>query len=167
MRTLADILDLNEGLERHDAFLSMHTMNTASRMESSGERDRIQVTQATADLLKEAGYVRWFIPRSSSISVKCKGEMQTLWVRKAKSPVAKRSTSLDCKMSTVDERKGTECDGSAAGSSGEFGIDSQGIQPLTKTERLVEWDMAVFTSLLKQIIASRGGVVHRNQITLH
>eukprot|EP00980_Cylindrotheca_fusiformis_P031811 scaffold27023_cov147-Cylindrotheca_fusiformis.AAC.1 len=53
------------------------TMNTASRMESSGERDSIQVTQATADLLKEAGYVRWLIPRSSRISVKGKGKMQT------------------------------------------------------------------------------------------
>eukprot|EP00980_Cylindrotheca_fusiformis_P020672 scaffold7707_cov72-Cylindrotheca_fusiformis.AAC.2 len=53
------------------------TMNTASRMESSGERDRIQVTEATADLLTEAGYARWLIPRSTKIYVKGKGEMQT------------------------------------------------------------------------------------------
>eukprot|EP00980_Cylindrotheca_fusiformis_P000969 scaffold265_cov131-Cylindrotheca_fusiformis.AAC.4 len=58
------------------------TMNTASRMESSGERDHIQVTQATADLLKEAGFKKWLVPRSSRIHVKGKGEMQTFWVRK-------------------------------------------------------------------------------------
>eukprot|EP00980_Cylindrotheca_fusiformis_P001906 scaffold437_cov111-Cylindrotheca_fusiformis.AAC.4 len=135
------------------------TMNTASRMESSGQRDRIQVTQVTADLLKEAGYARWLIPRSSRISVKGKGEMQTFWVRKAKSPVAKKYDFVDFKMSTVDERIGADGDGSAVGSSGEFGIDPEVIQPLTKTERLVDWAVAVLTSLLQQIIASRGGVV--------
>eukprot|EP00980_Cylindrotheca_fusiformis_P010299 scaffold2294_cov106-Cylindrotheca_fusiformis.AAC.15 len=57
------------------------TMNTASRMESSGERGRIQVTQATADLLTEAGFgAKWLIPRNNAIFVKGKGEMQTYWV---------------------------------------------------------------------------------------
>eukprot|EP00980_Cylindrotheca_fusiformis_P005059 scaffold1072_cov124-Cylindrotheca_fusiformis.AAC.5 len=132
------------------------TMNTASRMESSGERDRIQVTQTTADLLTEAGFgAKWLIPRSSTIFVKGKGEMQTYWVRKAKSPVAKGSETL----SKVDETIGTGGDESTGGSSSEFGLDPEGILVLTKTERLVEWDVAVLTSLLQQIVASRGGVV--------
>ena len=32
------------------------TMNTTARMESTGIRDRIQISQETADLLREAGY---------------------------------------------------------------------------------------------------------------
>eukprot|EP00980_Cylindrotheca_fusiformis_P008038 scaffold1710_cov120-Cylindrotheca_fusiformis.AAC.4 len=134
------------------------TMNTASRMESSGERDRIQVTQATADLLKEAGFARWLIPRSSTIFVKGKGEMQTYWVRKAKSPVAKGS-DMKSEMSTVDETIGTDGDESTGASSGEYELGPEGIHVLTKTERLVEWDVTLLTSLLQQIIASRGGVV--------
>eukprot|EP00980_Cylindrotheca_fusiformis_P021519 scaffold8367_cov92-Cylindrotheca_fusiformis.AAC.1 len=55
------------------------TMNTAARMESSGERSRIQVSQVTADLLTEAGLSRWIIPRSIKMFVKGKGEMQTYW----------------------------------------------------------------------------------------
>eukprot|EP00980_Cylindrotheca_fusiformis_P014108 scaffold3710_cov103-Cylindrotheca_fusiformis.AAC.7 len=134
------------------------TMNTASRMESSGERDRIQVTQVTADLLTEAGYARWLIPRSTKIHVKGKGEMQTYWVRKAKVPVLKGS-DLKSEMSTVDETIDSDGGESTGASSGEYGLGSEGIHTLTKTERLVEWDVALLTSLLQQIIASRGGVV--------
>eukprot|EP00980_Cylindrotheca_fusiformis_P001907 scaffold437_cov111-Cylindrotheca_fusiformis.AAC.5 len=132
------------------------TMNTASRMESSGERNSIQVTQVTAGLLTDAGYERWLIPRSSRISVKGKGEMQTYWVSKAKSPVAK-ATDMKSEMSTVDETTESDAGESTGGSSGEYDPDRTHV--LTKTERLVEWDVAVLTSMLQQIIASRGGVV--------
>eukprot|EP00980_Cylindrotheca_fusiformis_P008039 scaffold1710_cov120-Cylindrotheca_fusiformis.AAC.5 len=134
------------------------TMNTASRMESSGERDRIQVTQATADLLKEAGFARWLVPRSTTIFVKGKGEMQTFWLRKAKSPVAKGS-DMKSIMSTVEETNRTDADESTGRSSGEDGLDPEDIHVLTKTQLLVEWDVTLLTSLLQQIIASRGGVV--------
>eukprot|EP00980_Cylindrotheca_fusiformis_P010486 scaffold2324_cov116-Cylindrotheca_fusiformis.AAC.13 len=129
------------------------TMNTASRMESSGERDRIQVTQATADLLSEAGFTRWLVPRSNRIHVKGKGEMQTYWVRKAK------ALDLKSEMSTVDETIESDGETSAGESSGEYDLGPEGIHAPSKTERLVEWNVALLTSLLQQIVASRGGVV--------
>eukprot|EP00980_Cylindrotheca_fusiformis_P000042 scaffold14_cov130-Cylindrotheca_fusiformis.AAC.12 len=134
------------------------TMNTASRMESSGARDRIQVTQVTADLLTEAGYARWLVPRSTKIYVKGKGEMQTYWVHKAKLACAKGS-DLKSEMSTVDETNESDGGTSTGESSGEYALGSEDIHTLTKTERLVEWNVALLTSLLQQIIASRGGVV--------
>jgi class 3 adenylate cyclase len=33
----------------------MQTVNTASRMESNGERNKIQVSQKTAELLQQSG----------------------------------------------------------------------------------------------------------------
>ena len=39
------------------------TVNTAARMESTGKRNRIQVSQTTADLLAEAGKAHWVQPR--------------------------------------------------------------------------------------------------------
>eukprot|EP00980_Cylindrotheca_fusiformis_P010483 scaffold2324_cov116-Cylindrotheca_fusiformis.AAC.10 len=134
------------------------TMNTASRMESSGERDRIQATQVTADLLTEAGYARWLIPRSTKIHVKGKGEMQTYWVRKAKVPVLKGS-DLKSEMSTADETIDSDGGTSAGESSGEYELGSEVIHALSKIERLVEWNVALLTSLLQQIVASRGGLV--------
>ena len=46
------------------------TMNTASRMESNGVPGRIQISEATASLLRNAGKESWFCPRDEKIVVK-------------------------------------------------------------------------------------------------
>ena len=56
------------------------TMNTASRMESLGEPNRIHVSQATADALVRAGREEWLEPRTDKIIAKGKGEMATYWL---------------------------------------------------------------------------------------
>ena len=48
------------------------TMNTASRMESNGLRNAIQISQETADLLAAAGKGNWFKPREDKIRAKGK-----------------------------------------------------------------------------------------------
>jgi len=54
------------------------TMNTASRMESTGSPGRIQVSREMADELVHAGKGHWIKPRSDKVLVKGKGEMQTV-----------------------------------------------------------------------------------------
>jgi class 3 adenylate cyclase len=56
------------------------TVNFASRMESTGLRNRIQVSQATADLLLESCLRHWIHPRNDLVHAKGKGEVQTYWV---------------------------------------------------------------------------------------
>lgn len=56
------------------------TVNTASRMESNGIRNRIHVSQTTADLLVAAGKGSWLEQREDKILAKGKGEMQTFFV---------------------------------------------------------------------------------------
>lgn len=51
-------------------------MNTAARIESTGERGRIQISQDTADLLIAAGKSDWISKRENKINAKGKGEMQ-------------------------------------------------------------------------------------------
>eukprot|EP00980_Cylindrotheca_fusiformis_P008515 scaffold1807_cov140-Cylindrotheca_fusiformis.AAC.7 len=138
------------------------TMNTAARMEHSGERNRIQLSQATADMLTEAGLASWITPRSSRIYVKGKGDMQTYWLRKSKNRKAKGS-ELPSDMLTVAEAAETEGESDHSVEDIEIGFDGDTNQGMTKLERLVEWNVEVLASLLQQIIASRGGVV--NSIT--
>ncbi len=75
------------------------TMNTASRMESTGLRDRIHISQDTADLLIAAGKSKWLTPRKEKVVAKGKGEMQTYWVAvgnsKKKSSEGETSTETD------------------------------------------------------------------------
>jgi class 3 adenylate cyclase len=56
------------------------TMNTAARMESNSARNRIHVSEATANLLIKAGKSSWLTRRQDKIVAKGKGEMQTYWV---------------------------------------------------------------------------------------
>lgn len=50
------------------------TVNTAARMEHTGSPGKIQVSQATADILIASGKEHWLIPRSDSVTPKGKGE---------------------------------------------------------------------------------------------
>ena len=56
------------------------TVNTAARMESTGKRGFIQCSQATADVLSEAGKGHWIKPREEKVHAKGKGELQTYWI---------------------------------------------------------------------------------------
>jgi class 3 adenylate cyclase len=56
------------------------TVNTAARMESNGLREKIQVSEDTANLLIEAGKKRWLTARDELVAAKGKGDMQTYWV---------------------------------------------------------------------------------------
>ena len=53
------------------------TVNYASRMESSCEPGRIQISQDTAELLAAAKKSFWFSPRENKIELKGKGIVQT------------------------------------------------------------------------------------------
>jgi class 3 adenylate cyclase len=61
------------------------TMNTAARMESNSARNRIHVSEATANLLIEAGKSSWVTKRQDdTVVAKGKGEMQTYWVERGR-----------------------------------------------------------------------------------
>merc|ERR1740117_2016495 len=49
------------------------TMNVASRMESTGQKNMIQVSQSTRDLLEASGKGHWLTPRNEPVSAKGKG----------------------------------------------------------------------------------------------
>jgi class 3 adenylate cyclase len=56
------------------------SMNTASRMKSTGLPNRIQVSQETADRLVAAGKGEWLKARSAKVLAKGKGELQTYFL---------------------------------------------------------------------------------------
>jgi Adenylate and Guanylate cyclase catalytic domain len=56
------------------------TVNTASRMESTGAKGRIQVSESTANLLVEAGKRHWIQEREDRVVAKGKGELRTFWL---------------------------------------------------------------------------------------
>lgn len=56
------------------------TVNTASRMESTGIPNRIQVSHTTAECLRELGKGGWLRARTKAVQAKGKGEVKTFWL---------------------------------------------------------------------------------------
>lgn len=131
------------------------TVNTASRMESTGERDKIQVSQETADLLVAAGRDRWIKPRSEKIMAKGKGQLQTYWANpRVQGHLGQDSLSaLNNTSHSVGRPKVApssmvsvrQLHGTIASASG---LDE-------KKKRSVHWISEIMVKLLKQILARR------------
>jgi class 3 adenylate cyclase len=123
------------------------TMNTASRMESTGARDKIQISQQTANLLVEAGKTSWITPRTEKVIAKGKGEMQTYWVAVS----VKQGSSNSCvesSSSNLLEDALNDLDASS---------NCQLIS--AKTIRLVKWNVDVLKNLLVLVQARRDDTV--------
>jgi hypothetical protein len=56
------------------------TVNTTARVETTGEKGRIHISQDTADLIIAAGKSRWNRKREDKVVAKGKGQVQTYWL---------------------------------------------------------------------------------------
>lgn len=72
------------------------TVNIASRMESTGEKNRIQASESTADELIKHNKAHWLQSRQDKVNVKGKGAMATYWV-----VPHKRVESTDCTLDNI------------------------------------------------------------------
>jgi Adenylate and Guanylate cyclase catalytic domain len=128
------------------------TVNTASRMESTGLKDRIQVSQETADLLLASEMSKFVKKREHLITAKGKGELQTYWL------IGKDESNDDSKTTKPKSMKMSSLE-----SSHNFGDEPLVVvQPASETmiedkeTRLIGWNVEILGRLLKQIVAMRG-----------
>jgi Adenylate and Guanylate cyclase catalytic domain len=122
-------------------------MNTASRMESTGLRDKIQISQETADLLIAAGKSSWITPREETVVAKGKGEMCTFWLTIGSSAGGRSEAPSD-----HSDRAGDVHD--------TFAIQAQDqtveIQSVSaKAARLIQWNVEILLNLLREVEAHR------------
>jgi hypothetical protein len=128
------------------------TVNTAARVESTGLRNRIHLSQDTAALLLEAGKKHWIVAREDTVVAKGKGEMKTFWLL-PKDSTNPEEFSRDVKEQTSALKGGITIPPSVT-STIDHGIPQQ--TPMSpKVARLVEWNVDVLKRLLKLIVAKR------------
>ncbi|KAG7352534.1 family 3 adenylate cyclase [Nitzschia inconspicua] len=146
------------------------TVNTASRIESTGQRNRIQVSQQTADLLVEAGKENWVVPRKDLVEAKGKGTIQTYWVLTKRRPSTTDETQkhrpkfVPIAPSSVEEDD-TDHDsqeGSVWGQDEEEELNESinlsfipQHQIKAHYERLIDWQVELFSKILVEIGAGR------------
>lgn len=151
------------------------TVNTASRMESTGLKNRIQVSQSTAQLLIESGKENWIVPREDLVHAKGKGEIQTYWVLTQRSPSSVGGQGSIARpkfiQSTLQQSNSdVESAGSGTGeeeednwlytdyeggNEGSRHFDQSQMVVRGNYDRLIDWQVDLLLRILKQIIAGR------------
>jgi class 3 adenylate cyclase len=134
------------------------TVNTASRMESTGRPNAIQISQSTADLLLACGKSYWMRKREELVQAKGKGEIQTYWIK--------------TKVASAEKKEGSE---SSLESQRQNSDIWQGVEDHKSTRNgirntLIEWQVELLSRLLKQIVLHReskkGKKIHEPLINL-
>lgn len=110
------------------------TVNTASRMESTGQRSKIQVSQTTADALIDAGKGHWIKQRKDMVTAKGKGNLITFWAN------------------PTSQTKGTHTTSSISGSDGSI-LLLQKTPELQVNDRLVDWMVDMLLDSVKKIVS--------------
>jgi 3'5'-cyclic nucleotide phosphodiesterase/Adenylate and Guanylate cyclase catalytic domain len=123
------------------------TVNTASRMESTGKRNRIHVSQTTAKLIMESGKKDWLQQREDPVEAKGKGTLVTYWLNRFKTPMRDGDTGSMC-MDAVETNKVKL----ASSKTDDIDADSQDQK---KKQRLINWNVDILLALLKNIVAQR------------
>lgn len=120
------------------------TVNTAARMESTGLRNKIHISQETADLLREAGKGHWVEERGDLVVAKGKGALQTYWLNPRNG-----NTGSDA---DANEQKSVEKAPEAAPEPQE----KKSVPALNqKTQRLIDWNCELLLQNLRKIVARR------------
>jgi class 3 adenylate cyclase len=123
------------------------TVNTASRIESTGVPNRIHISTETANLLINAGKAHWVKRRKELVDMKGKGEIQTYFVEMDDRAGSRRGSKAgDVEEDLMNWNMG-----------GHISHNSTRLTRLDnrKTQRLVDWNVEVLQGLLKKIVAMR------------
>jgi len=131
------------------------TVNTASRMESTGVRGRIQISQETADLVMAAGKAHWLKPREEAVVAKGKGSLKTYWLDPTKK---RRNTKLGRTPQDISVEGKSTVEKSVA--SGDIAFDD-------KYARLIDWNVDVLLHHLARVLSNRGRNPSRGAFVTH
>jgi class 3 adenylate cyclase len=130
------------------------TVNTTARMESNGQRNKIHISQETADLLFGSGKGHWITPRAEKVVAKGKGELQTYWLdlrgdrsKSQQSAGSSENDGLQAERMLVDDTLGDGTINVTAASPSKLSAG--------KHQRLVEWNTDILLRLLREICARR------------
>lgn len=136
------------------------TVNTASRIETTGERNRVHLSEDTARILIQSGKESWVERRDGVVAAKGKGDMVTYWLTLAQSKLKKRKQAHE-KDKMLAEAAKLESTATALGEPLSLDIPERSIslnQHISyddRKQRLIDWNVDVLTTFLKKIQAMR------------
>jgi class 3 adenylate cyclase len=147
------------------------TVNTAARVETTGEKGRIHVSQETADLLVAAGKSKWVKKREEKVVAKGKGELQTYWLDTRGGMTRTQSSNTLNPGSEHETQHGRRPESHISFPSGDQELENtdypkQGSLD-DKTSRLIDWNVENLLRTLRQVVARRQALCEKSKTTSH
>jgi Adenylate and Guanylate cyclase catalytic domain len=136
-------------LNAHISYSSVRvikTVNVAAKMESTGEKGRIHVSQETATILMAAG--KKLTLRDTKVETKGKGSLQTYWLNVS-------STTLDTPLQSFSGDGGEVGDAPVDGDKGECEVECVSDSLPDQVERLIDWNANNLVRLLRVVEGRR------------
>ena len=129
------------------------TVNTAARMESTGIKTKIQISQESAELIMASGKSQWIKAREDKVVAKGKGELKTYWLLPKKRGVASTSYSTYSPSEGLSEREHMEALELVTASE----QSSPEANPMANEhiQRLVKYNCDILLQILKKVVAKR------------
>ena len=136
------------------------TVNTAARMESTGIKKKIQVSQETAELIIAAGKSHWIRQREDIVVAKGKGELQTFWLLPKNEGNKTNSTYSPSEgVSEAEHAEALEWIKASQQENGEASDHSSCVESISvlneRVQRLVDYNCDILLQILKKIVAKR------------
>lgn len=138
------------------------TVNTAARIESTGAKDRIHLSQNTADLLIAAGHAKWVKPRENKVTAKGKGQLQTYWLELKSGSVGTKDSN-DTSFGNIEDLGASDASLGVGNIIAKFEKTEKLNQLSEKTKRLATYNVEVLSNFLKKMVAMRepGNIVSK------
>lgn len=130
-------------------------LSTAARMESTGVKHKIQVSQSTADLLRAANKAHWLTERSEEVEAKGKGTLKTFWLL----PRVQRRSPSSAGSSGDGENNGPEVESSRSCARDLMSKASVSkIDASKKEDRLIGWNVQLLLGHIKKVVSRRNAI---------
>jgi Adenylate and Guanylate cyclase catalytic domain len=131
-------------------------MNTAARLEHTGQMNRIHVSEATAELLKAAGKEHWLRLREDVVEAKGLGKMRTYWAN-VSSTGSSRGSVDKYDVSTLPASSNISIRNELGNVTGENSRLREDVNTLMneKTSRLIDWNVEILIEILKRVHVRR------------
>ena len=124
------------------------TVNTAARMESTGLRNKIHISQETADLLHEAGKGHWVEERKDIVVAKGKGALQTYWLNPDEAAPSEADADEVAPIAASNEAEGADTKTAEP-------APAPVKPPNQKNQRLIDWNCELLLQNLRKVVARR------------
>jgi class 3 adenylate cyclase len=142
------------------------TVNTAARIEATGRRNKIHLSEETADLLTVAGKAHWLRRREQLVTAKGKGKLQTYWLMTKEEGRWEAAVDYGCNRDVLESKSSevnalpNEITQASLNLRTSSYTDIEALLS-PKMRRLCEWNVDVLVRVLKRIVA------HRNASSIH